>query len=58
MGIKVTGKTKSPEALKLISKISTYLFEQEYEELKGKESVKTALKNAISELKTLLSKDS
>lgn len=54
MGIKITGKTKSPNALKLISKISTYLFEEEYGELKGKESVKTSLRSAIDSLKELI----
>lgn len=35
MGIRITNpKTKTPEALKLASNITTYLFEQEYEELR------------------------
>lgn len=34
MGIKVTdGKSKTPETLKLASKISSYLFEQRYGEI-------------------------
>lgn len=55
MGIKITGKTKNPGALKLSSKISSYLFEEEYGELKNKDSVKEALKNALKALSSLTS---
>lgn len=54
MGIKVSTKTKNPEALKLSNKIRSYLFEQEYGELKGKENIKNALKSALSELNSLV----
>lgn len=53
-GIRVTGKTKAPEAMKLISKIASYRFENQYEELKGHKDVDEALENAIAKLKTLL----
>ena len=48
MGIRITNpKSKMPKALKLISHISTFLFEEEYGELKYmKASEIEAVKNA------------
>lgn len=34
MGIKITTKTKCPASLKLLNHINSFLFEQEYDELK------------------------
>ncbi|MCR5044785.1 MAG: hypothetical protein K6A93_11780 [Bacteroidaceae bacterium] len=34
MGIRITGKTKMPQGMKLASKIASYLFEQQYGELR------------------------
>lgn len=48
MGISITNnKSKMPRALKLASAISSYLFEEEYEECKYmKDSEKEALRKA------------
>lgn len=54
MGIVYNTKTKNKASLKLFNHISSYLFEQEYDELKGKDKVKEALKNASKELVTLI----
>lgn len=54
MGIKITAKTKAPNALKLSNKIRTYLFEEEYGELKGKQGATDALKQALIELSKLV----
>lgn len=56
MGINITGKTRKPQALKLFNAIASYLFEQEYDELKNEKAVTEALKNAKSALATLIKK--
>lgn len=52
MGITITNnKSKMPRALKLASAISSYLFEEEYEECKYmKDSEKEALRKASKAL--------
>lgn len=54
MGIKIAKRNaKAPQALALQSKICSYLFEQEYDELKNHPDVKSALiaaKNALTKL--------
>ena len=54
MGIKVTAKTKNKESLKLLNQIQSFLFEQEFGELNGNPSAKSALKNAVQELSKLI----
>lgn len=53
MGIVVKTKTKAKASLKLYNQISSYLFEQEYEELSSSPNVKLALidaRRALGEL--------
>ena len=52
--IKLKTQTKNKASLKLYNQISSYLFEQEFDELKGKDSVKAALKQAIQELSKMI----
>lgn len=44
--ITYTCKTKAKASLKLFNHISSYLFEQEYDELKGNEKAKSLLNEA------------
>lgn len=57
MGINVSCKTKAKASLKLLNQISTYLFEQEFDELRGQSGVISALQKAQKELSKLI-KDS
>lgn len=53
MGIEVKTKTKAKASLKLYNQISSYLFEQEYDELRNRPKAKLALisaKQALAEL--------
>lgn len=53
MGIDVKCKTKKKASLKLYNQISSFLFEQEYDELRSSPKVKLALidaKQALAEL--------
>lgn len=53
MGIEVKSKTKAKASLKLYNQINSYLFEQEYDELRNSPKVKLALisaKQALAEL--------
>lgn len=53
MGIEVKIKTKAKASLKLYNQINSYLFEQEYDELRNSPKVKLALidaKHALAEL--------
>lgn len=53
MGIDVKCKTKKKASLKLYNQISSFLFEQEYDELRNSPKVKLALidaKQALAEL--------
>lgn len=53
MGIKVATKTKNKASLKLYNNIVSYLFEQEYDELRNNPEVKLVLidaKEALSKI--------
>lgn len=54
MGIQVKAKTKSPATLKLYNHISSYLFEQDYDELKGKDRVKEILGKCKEQLAEII----
>lgn len=54
MGIRVSAKTKKPASLKLYNAINSYLFEQEYDELKGHSKAKSALVSAKNELSKII----
>lgn len=54
MGIQVKTKTKSPATLKLYNHINSYLFEQEYDELKGKNRVKEILGKCKEQLAEII----
>ena len=53
MGIKVSTKTKATKALKLYNSISSYLFEEEFGELRGVSSTDI---NKLREAKQVLNK--
>lgn len=52
--IQVSAKTKKPGALKLYNQINTYLFEQEFGELKGNQAVVNKLKEVKTELSKII----
>lgn len=54
MGITITGKTKAPQAQKLLAKIASYRFEQQYGELRGHDNVDKALAAAAKALTKLM----
>lgn len=54
MGIEVKTKTKAKASLKLYNQINSYLFEQEYDELKDNPKVKESLIDAKKALSTLI----
>lgn len=54
MGINLEIKTKSKASLKLFNYINTFIFEQEYGELKDNPKVKSALVKAAKELAKLI----
>lgn len=54
MGIKVITKTKAKASLKLYNQINSFLFEQEYEELRNSPKVKLALIEAKQKLAELI----
>lgn len=54
MGIEVKIKTKAKAGLKLYNQISSYLFEQEYDELRNSPKVKLALIEAKQKLAELI----
>lgn len=54
MSIRVSCNTNRPGALKLSNQIRSYLFEQEYDELRGKTECITALKKALEELNKII----
>lgn len=56
MGIEVKVKTKARASLKLYNQISSYLFEQEYDELRSSPKVKLALIDAKQALAELIKK--
>lgn len=50
-------KTKAKASLKLFNAIASYLFEQEFDELKGNNKAKEALIAANKELSNIISKN-
>ena len=59
MGIKVSTKTKATETLKLYNHLNSYLFEQEYDELKDiSANCLKALKSAQRALGIIINKAS
>lgn len=54
MGIEVRTKTKAKASLKLYNQINSYLFEQEYDELRDSPKVKLALIEARQKLAELI----
>lgn len=46
MGVNINCKTKAKATLKLYNQISSYMFEQEYDEMRGNSRVKSALDEA------------
>lgn len=56
MGMVYNCKTKAKASLKLYNQIASYLFEQEYDELKGNNTAKEALIKAGNELSKIIKK--
>lgn len=54
MGITYSTKTEHKQALKLYNQIYTYLFEQEYGDLRYNEKLKKQLQETAKELKKIL----
>ena len=54
MGITLSAKTEHKQALKLYNQICTYLFEQEYGDLRYNEKLKKQLQETAKELKKTL----
>lgn len=57
MGINVSTKTKAKASLKLYNQISSYLFEQECNELKDNPSVTNALQVVKGKLMEIIKKN-
>lgn len=57
MGMIYKCNTKAKESLKLFNHIISYLFEQEYGELKGEEKAIKALNSAKKALSKIISKN-
>lgn len=57
MSINYSCKTKAKASLKLFNQISSFLFEQEYDELKGNNKAKNALTEAKKALAEIISKN-
>lgn len=57
MGINYNCKTKAKASLKLFNQVSSFLFEQEYDELKGNNKAKNALIEAKKALAEIINKN-
>ena len=57
MGINYSCKTKAKASLKLFNQVSSFLFEQEYDELKGNNKAKNALTEAKKALAEIINKN-
>lgn len=57
MGLTCSCKTKAKASLNLFNQISSFLFEQEYNELKGNNKAKDALTEAKRALAEIISKN-
>lgn len=54
MGINISCKTKAKASLKLYNAISSYMFEQELEEMKGNSRIKNVLDEAKKTLAEII----
>lgn len=54
MGINVSVKTKAKASLKLYNQISSYMFEQEYDEMRGNSRIKNVLDEAKKTLAEII----
>ena len=54
MGINISCKTKAKASLKLYNQISSYMFEQELEEMKGNSRIKNVLDEAKKTLAEII----
>lgn len=54
MGINVSAKTKAKASLKLYNQISSYMFEQEYDEMRGNSRIKNVLDEAKKTLAEII----
>lgn len=57
MGINYSCKTKAKASLKLFNQISSFLFEQEFDELKGQKKAQNALIEAKKVLAEIINKN-
>lgn len=57
MSINYSCKTKAKATLKLFNQISSYMFEQEYDELKGSPKATQALQEAKKQLAEIIKKN-
>ena len=57
MGLTYSCKTKAKASLKLYNQIASYLFEQEYDELKGNSKAQKALVEAKKALAEIINKN-
>lgn len=57
MGLTYSCKTKAKASLKLYNQIASYLFEQEYGELKGNSKAQNALVEAKKALAEIINKN-
>lgn len=54
MGINVSAKTKAKASLKLYNQISSYMFEQEYDEMRGNSRIRNVLDEAKKTLAEII----
>ena len=57
MGINYSCKTKAKASLKLFNQISSFLFEQEFDELRGQKRAQNALIEAKKALAEIINKN-
>ena len=57
MGTKIICKSKAKATLKLFNQISSYIFEQEFDELKGSPKAIQALQEANKQLAEIIKKN-
>lgn len=54
MGINISAKTKAKASLKLYNQISSYVFEQEFDEMRGNSRIKNVLDEAKKTLAEII----
>lgn len=54
MGINISSKTKAKASLKLYNQISSYMFEQEFTEMRGNSRIKNVLDEARKTLAEII----